>query len=261
MYVALDIGGTNIRIAASDLLSSIVITKRTFFPNTNNFSHDFPKLLEEIRLISKDETIEGIGIGIAGQLNIDQTKLIDAPNFQTWNNKPIVETMQQTFSCPVVMHNDGVDGALGEAVFRDYKSENFIYLIWGTGIGGAEVVFQGDKPIAKQIPWESTFPAWEKDCGGRSIFNEFGKPAESLSEKEWEEVEKRFAKHFSQFLKKTKPARIVFGGGVAINHSLHLFQSVEQMQSTPLPIIVVSSLGETANIMGAFYSLQQPKNS
>jgi predicted NBD/HSP70 family sugar kinase len=261
MYVALDIGGTNIRIAASELLSPIVITQRTFFPNTNNFSHDFPKLLEEIRTISKESTIEGIGVGIAGQITEDKQTLVEAPNFPSWNNQNIVKQITDTFPCPVVMQNDGVAGALGEAVFRDYKSENFIYLIWGTGIGGAEVIFRNNNPYAAQIPWNSMFPEWEKACGGKSIFNEFGKAVESLSEKEWEIIEKRFVQHFMQFIENKKPARIVFGGGVAINHSMHLYHAVEQMQITSLPIIVVSSLGETANLMGAFYSLLQPKNS
>lgn len=257
MYVALDIGGTNIRVAASDMISPIVITKRTFFPNTNHFEKDFPKILDEIRLISKDAQIEGIGIGIAGQLANDQETLLEAPNFPTWNHQNIVAKIKEIFSCPVIMQNDGVAGALGEAVYRDYKEENFLYLIWGTGIGGAEVTFVKGNPTAKQIPWAQNFPAWEKDCGGKSIISEFGKAAESLNEKEWEEVDKRFAKHFSQFLKKTSPIRVVFGGGVAINHSLHLYHAVELMQGTKLPIIIVSSLGETANIMGAFYFLHQ----
>ncbi|MDE2590723.1 MAG: ROK family protein [Patescibacteria group bacterium] len=256
--MALDIGGTNIRVAASDTLSPIVITKRTFFPNTNNFTKDFTKLLDEIRFISKDIKIEGIGVGIAGQLKEDQQTLREAPNFPSWNNQNVVEQIQKAFSCPVTFQNDAVAGALGEAVYRDYKEENFLYLIWGTGIGGAEVAFVNNAPTAKQLPWEENFPEWEKACGGKSIINEFGKPAESLSEEEWDEVDKRFALHFSKFLKKTSPSRVVFGGGVAINHSLHLYHAVEMMQQTPLPIIVVSSLGETANIMGAFYSLHQP---
>jgi len=257
MYIALDIGGSSIRIATSDMLSPIVITQRTFFPNTNNFSHDFPKLLDEIKLISKKESVEGIGIGIAGQLSEDKKTLLEAPNFSTWNNMNIVEKVHEAFDCPVVMQNDGVAGALGEAVFRDFKEENFLYLIWGTGIGGAQVTFTNGAPVSQQLPWSNYFPAWEKDCGGRSIFTQFGKPAESLSEKQWDGIEQLFAKHFADFLSKTNPSRVVFGGGVAINHSMHLYHAVEQMKlPNKLPIVVVSSLGETANIMGAFYSLQ-----
>ena len=261
MYVALDIGGTKIRIASSDTLASIVVDKMTFFPNTDNFSKDFPKLLNEIKSISKSEKIEGIGIGIAGQLSDDKKTLVQAPNFSSWDNKNIVDVMGKTFSCPVVMQNDAVAGALGEAVFREYKGENFVYLIWGTGIGGSEVTYTKNILSSKQLPWATYFPAWEKECGGRSIVSEFGKAAESLSEEEWTVVEQRFAKHLGEFLGKVKTTRIVFGGGVAVNHSMHLYHAVELMQHNPLPIIVVSSLGEIANIMGAFYSLHHPQVS
>lgn len=255
MFIALDIGGSNIRIATSESLSPINITQRTFFPNSNNFDRDFPRLLEEIRIISKGQKIEGMGIGIAGQLADNNATLREAPNFPTWNNKPIKQLVSEACGCNVVLQNDGVAGALGEAAFREYQEKGFIYLIWGTGIGGAEVIRTDHHFAAKQLHWEAYFPEWEKECGGRSIMQEFGKAAESLSETEWEEVEKRFARHFTDFLAKTKPSYIVFGGGVALNHSMHLYHAVEQIQGTPLPVIVVSSLGETANLMGAFYSL------
>ncbi len=256
MYVALDIGGTKIRIASSDSLTPIAVEQMTFFPNTNNFTKDFPKLLEEIRVIAKSNTIDGIGIGIAGQLAEDKKTLIEAPNFSTWNNQNIVDAVAKTFPCPVVMRNDAVAGALGEAVFREYKGENFVYLIWGTGVGGAQVIYQDNMPMAKQLAWSTYFPTWEKDCGGKSIMNQFNKPAESLSEEEWEIIEQRFAKHLGTFLEKVPAARIVCGGGVALNHSMHLYHAVEMVKTSSLPIIVVSSLGETANLMGAFYFLQ-----
>jgi hypothetical protein len=254
MFVAIDIGGTNIRIAKSDSLSSVGNLEKTKLLNHNNPKQDILTIQEIINSFSK-ETLEGIGISIAGQIDKAGT-LLFAPNFSTWNNLPVKKTFQDFGKCPTVLLNDGVAGALGETVFQENKGKDFIYVVWGTGIGGAEVTYMHAKPVAKQLHWNSHFPKWENDCGGKRIHEIFGKSARDLTPEEWHVVEEKFSLHLEKFIQKTSASLIIFGGGIGINQPNHIFASAQRIPGNTTKV-AISTLGENANILGSFYVLQE----
>lgn len=255
MYFAVDIGGTHIRVVAFDSLSSTVIVKKEAFLNQNNPNADIATIMQLIHKLSQYKKIQGIGISIAGQLNSTEDVVLFAPNFSSWNNLPVKSIFREFGKCPIILQNDAVAGAYGETVFGKKQGQDCIYLIWGTGIGGAQVTYSLGKPFATQLHWSSHFPDWEADCGGKRIQEIFGKSAENLTNKEWLVIEKKFAVHLEKFLQKTKASLIIVGGGIGINQPNHVLQASHII--SPSVEIAISTLGEKANILGSFYLLQK----
>lgn len=244
MYIGIDLGGTRCRIGASNKLDRLTNFVRKDFLLTHDFEKDFATIVTIIHKLSQGK-VQGIGIGTPGAFDKDKTMITsNARNIQEWINKPITKLLNNIFNCSVSLENDGVTAALGEAYFGENKHKEFVYVIWGTGVGGAKVNWQHDKAEVQKLDWYEYFETWEQSCGGNAIKKNFGKPAEMLSENEWQEVMQSFSKEFNIFLQKQPTSLVVFGGGIAI-------QQAERLKNLNNPLIKISQLGDNAGLHGA----------
>ncbi len=251
MYISIDIGGTNVRVAASSTLENILSFTKKEFKLIHNFDQDFSHLTDIIKELAQ-EKVDAIGVGLPGDLNREKTTFISpSKNLAEWSNKPILKMLTDVFHCRVVLENDAVVAAIGEAYFGSEKKRNFIYITWGTGIGGAIVHWEKNKALAVKLDWYRYFQAWEQDCGGNAINIHLGKSAQLLTEEEWKEIMKNFYKHIMEFCKILKPALIIVGGGIAMEQAGRLYNTIHS-QENELPEIKVSSLGEDIGLYGAF---------
>jgi glucokinase len=79
--------------------------------------------------------IAGIGISVAGPVNIRQGVLLNPPNMQ-FRDVPITGPLSEEFGVPVRMINDGHAGILGEATYGAAKGQqDVVYITISTGIG------------------------------------------------------------------------------------------------------------------------------
>jgi len=248
MYVGLDVGGTHIRVCTSSSLENPFLISVLELQTTNDFLLDVQHIHSTITHITQ-EKIKAIAIGIAGQLD-ENDMLWEAPNLSSWVKKPIKKLFEDKYQCPVFLANDAVVAGLGEEQFGIFKEQNFSYVIWGTGIGGSTITHKGSLPFVQQLDWDSHFPAWEKDCGGRQIELRFKKHAQDLSPKEWEDILQKFILHTKEFIQKTRSGKIVFGGGIAFHNQEKM--RVVQTQLQEKARIAVSTLEEKANLLGTF---------
>ena len=63
-----------------------------------------------------------------------------ANNLPDWTMKPIKQFLQDRFGVPVKLLHDAQGAALGEAIFGAARhTDRFVYFIWGTGIGAADI--------------------------------------------------------------------------------------------------------------------------
>src|SRR5690606_35530165 len=88
MFVILDIGGTNCRLGFFDSLKSTKPFNVEYLKLNNNFKEDrfeIFKKIKEIRNIKEDK-IEGIAMAMAGSLDLEKFKLINAINLKSWEN-------------------------------------------------------------------------------------------------------------------------------------------------------------------------------
>ncbi len=150
--VGIDFGGTKLLAAVVDLDAGTVVAeakKKT--RKSDGPAELISRISETIDLAIKDaklgkkESIAGIGIGIAGQVDAERGMLLGAPNLsQATVNLPMASLLRERYKVPVVLRNDVQIAAKGEAAFGAGKGCNdFLCVFVGTGVGGA-VVRGGD---------------------------------------------------------------------------------------------------------------------
>ncbi len=256
MYIGIDIGGTNMRLAGSDSLTNPRLLGTVRLPNLADYLQNRTQLITAIKAICP--AIQGIGIGIAGELNDQKTAVVSSTHLSQWHNKFIASDLSQAFACPTTMIHDQACAALGEANYGQNVPDDFFLIGYGTGFGGAKVSRNGDQPVVQDIQGTvdyQLFREWEKACGGKSIELEFGKPAVELSEAEWQIIMDRFYVHLATFIYDQQPRNVLFGGGVAFKQAARL-QNVftrlkrehQELQHLQFALL---SLGEDAALYGA----------
>ena len=249
MYIGIDIGGTKTRLACSSRLDNPEIVDRKEFATSDDFDSNFQNIAA---YIDPGTCIEGIGISIPGDLNEDKSMVVgNAYHTPCYLRSPLKKLLLERYRCPVQMDNDGVAGALGEAVYGNGKGIDFAYITWGTGIGGALVKYINGKPVVTQLDWDIYLSTWEKACGGENIEKLYGRPAELLTEGAWEEIFQAFQKELLVFIDKLHPQRVIFGGGISLNQSARLQQMAKQMEGYKIAV-EISGLGEDTGLLGAF---------
>ncbi|MGH2559937.1 MAG: ROK family protein [Thermomicrobiales bacterium] len=87
------------------------------------------------------ESVAGIGVGIAGQVDTERGILLGAPNLsQATVNLPMADLLTERYGVPAALRNDVQIAAMGEAAFGAGREvEDFLCVFVGTGIGGAIV--------------------------------------------------------------------------------------------------------------------------
>ncbi len=136
MYIFLDIGGTNTKIASSNNLK--ILNSFYYFKTPANYLKGKKKTEEEILKIANRKKIKAIVVAIAGMVETHRKQIITCPNLKNWSKKPLVEDLEKKFNCSVYLLNDADLAALGEASY--VKSNNIAYLSLGTGVGGSRIV-------------------------------------------------------------------------------------------------------------------------
>ena len=100
--------------------------------------------------------IVGIGIGSPGVVDWESGIVKYPPNFADWSEINLEKEFSKKFSLPVKVENDANVAALAEAKYGSGKEKkNFIFIVWGTGIGGGiiidEKIYRGRKGGAGEI--------------------------------------------------------------------------------------------------------------
>jgi predicted NBD/HSP70 family sugar kinase len=260
MYIGMDIGGTNVRIASTESLEDPRINKKIKLDNLPDFEANMRQITKAIQ--DMGYPVEGIGVGLPGKLNPEKTAIVFARYAMQLVNQPLAETLSDTFECPVVLDGDSPVGGLGEALNGKHKGQNFYYIAYGTGIGSAYVHFDTGKPIAHKVKDEEHalyLNPWQKECGGRGIENTLGKPAAELTDNEWQTVMSKFQDYLFRYISYFRPATIVFGGGVAVKQWPRIQAAIDMLIDHHPEIktdISLTPLGEDAPLYGAFNLLR-----
>ncbi|MBD3371075.1 ROK family protein [Candidatus Fermentibacteria bacterium] len=136
-YWGADIGGTSTKLGRIDgrefEMVAVLPTPADSPPRAL-----LQRLTEEI--LDYDSHPEGLGVGVAGLVEIERGLLLTSPNMPAWVNVPVRETLRSLLSCPIVVHNDANTFAYGAVARKEIPSEGVWLLITlGTGIGGTIV--------------------------------------------------------------------------------------------------------------------------
>ncbi|MCK4277970.1 MAG: ROK family protein [Desulfurellaceae bacterium] len=132
--VALDIGGTNTRIArVSERLN---IEEEIEIKSGKSLEQLTKSIIEHIKKMMNKET-KKIGIAVAGAVDYKEKILKKSPNLPFLNNFSFFK-LEEEIHLPLFLENDANAAAFGAS--RRFKLPHIIYITLGTGIGGGIII-------------------------------------------------------------------------------------------------------------------------
>ena len=151
MIIAVDIGGTQVRVALVDEKLNILI-KKSFptgidslpEPSCNMLIQEVENLLSSFN----DSALKSVGVSTPS-FNRLTGKMVNPPNLPCWNNFSLLEFFETHLNLPVVVGNDASLAALGE--YRSGAGQgvnNMVYITLSTGIGGG-LIIDGDLYVGR----------------------------------------------------------------------------------------------------------------
>ena len=148
MYsIGVDLGGTNLRIAAVDGNGKVLEKITTSTQVSRSRDLVVREMCDAVHEISakfrSSGSLMGIGIGIPGIIDIQSGMLRQSPNLPGWENYPVQQEIEVCLGTSVILENDANVAALGEKWLGAAAPVNDMCMMTlGTGVGGG-IVLQG----------------------------------------------------------------------------------------------------------------------
>jgi glucokinase len=143
--IGVDLGGTNLRIAAIDSNGKVLekLTTSTEVARGRDFVIDeMCAAIQNTTLkFRASGTFSGIGIGVPGIIEMQTGMLRESPNLPGWHNYPVRDEIERRLRTTVVLENDANAAALGEKWLGAGENvDDMCMLTLGTGVGGGLVL-------------------------------------------------------------------------------------------------------------------------
>jgi glucokinase len=141
--IAVDMGGTNIRVAVISESGKMEHRSRTATRAVEGPDAVIQRIGDLVNVVARDAGLGPevpVGVASPGPLNPRTGVVHYTPNLPGWRDVPFVDKLSAIVQRDVTLANDGNCGALGEAQFGCAKGvKNLVYLALGTGIGGGVI--------------------------------------------------------------------------------------------------------------------------
>src|ERR1017187_817162 len=143
--IGVDLGGTNLRIAAVDEQGTLVEKVTLGTKVSLGRDHVIDDMCDAIQRVSekyKDAApLLGIGIGVPGIIDMQTGMLRKSANLPGWADYPVRAEIERRLGARVVLENDPNVAALGEQWLGAARGgPNMAVVTLGTGIGGGIVL-------------------------------------------------------------------------------------------------------------------------
>ena len=136
--IAIDIGGTHIRVAAFEPDTTTPFAHQRA-RSQGNVPGVYDRLVHSIENIWQTN-ISAIGIASPGPLDPQTGVILSTPNIPEWENFPLAPNLSNHFGVPVYLDNDANMAGLAEWQYGAGRGHhNLIYLTISTGIGGGVI--------------------------------------------------------------------------------------------------------------------------
>ena len=136
--IGIDIGGTQLRVAAFDGVGEMLFKEVMPNDSTQGPEANLARLAAAIEGWGIDYA--GIGIGAPGPADFSAGRFLNPPNLPTWENFEIVRFFEDLTGRPAYLNNDANVAGLAEALAgagRGYESVFFFTV--STGLGGGYI--------------------------------------------------------------------------------------------------------------------------
>ena len=181
--IGVDLGGTNLRIAAVDEKGALVEKVTLGTKVSLGRDHVIGDMCDAIQRMSekyKDSApLLGIGIGVPGIIDMQTGLLRESPNLPGWAEYPVRAEIERRLETIVVLENDANVAALGEkwlGAAKDYSDVAMLTL--GTGVGGGLVmggaIWRGANGMAGEWGHATVEPDGHPcGCGNRGCLEQY----------------------------------------------------------------------------------------
>lgn len=263
MIIVADIGGSHMRIAASDTLNSF--EEPLVYDTPAEFAVAVSTFANIARDAARNRPITGCIIGIAGLLSTDRTTLLRSPHLRGWEGKNLIDEFGRAISAPVRFENDAALGALGEARGGAGVDASIIaYVTIGTGIGGARIVDGyidratfGFEIGHQRLGIDASAPEWETLISGSGLAQKYGRSSSEITDPAiWNTCADYFAYGLYNTILHWSPERVVLGGNAFQSGDIPLERVRGTLRSIAsalyeIPDIRLATLGDHSGLYGA----------
>ena len=141
-FIAVDIGGTQIRTALCDSTGTIHRRASDLTAPQEGADAVMARIEAAIRQVwPADAQVEAIGVVAPGPLDPWSGVVFESPNIPCWKDFPLRDLVRQRLGVPALVGNDANLAALAEQRFGAGQGKaNLIYITVSTGIGGGVIV-------------------------------------------------------------------------------------------------------------------------
>jgi len=262
-YLLFDIGATHTRLGVSK--TGKKVDGMIVFATPKNFNDGITSIKKHALLLCGQKIASSAG-GIAGPLNQEKTKVINAPNLPGWNGKELVSELKKITRGRVVLENDNTIVGLGEAIYGAAKNYSIVvYYTFSTGVNGIRVVNGKVEPSAFGVEAGHQLIATDKTlfdlASGAALKRKYKNSLHEIKDRRiWDGVEKSIALGLYNSILHWSPEVVVLGGGLMKSVSLsnvkrHLKKQMKIFKQ--LPEIKKAALGDLNGLYGALELLKQ----
>jgi len=181
--VGVDLGGTNLRIAAVDeqggLIEKVTLGTKTVLGR----DHVLNEMCEAIRHLSDKYKptgdLLGVGIGVPGIIDLNTGMVRDSPNLPGWSEYPVRSEIEKRLGAPVILENDANVAAFGEKWLGAGRHVgDMAMLTLGTGVGGGLIlhgkIWHGMTGMAGEFGHMTVDPEGQQcGCGNRGCLEQY----------------------------------------------------------------------------------------
>ncbi len=145
--IAVDLGGTNQRIAAVSEEGKLLekLTTGTEVHKGRDFViREMTDAIQSLMVKYRASgDLAGIGIGVPGFIDMDTGTIMRSPNLQDWANFPVRQEIERILKTAVILENDANVAAMGEKwLGAGRNTDDMAMYTLGTGVGGG-IIIQG----------------------------------------------------------------------------------------------------------------------
>jgi glucokinase len=181
--IGVDLGGTNLRIAAVDNHGTVlekITTGTEVARHRDQVLDEMCNTISDLAAkFSDSNRLTGIGIGVPGIIDMQSGMLHESPNLPGWRDYPVRKEMERRLGTTVVLENDANAAALGEKwLGAGSQVDDLCMLTLGTGVGGGLVlrgrIWHGMTGMAGELGHTTVDPyGVECGCGNRGCLEQY----------------------------------------------------------------------------------------
>ena len=181
--IGVDLGGTNLRIAAVDSTGKTlekITTSTEVARGRDQVIDEMCAAIQQIVIQQRGAgELAGIGIGVPGIIEMQTGMLHESPNLPGWHNYPVRDEIERRLQTAVVLENDANAAALGEKWLGAAAAvDDMCMFTLGTGVGGGVVmqgkIWHGMTGMAGELGHINVEPEGHPcNCGSRGCLEQY----------------------------------------------------------------------------------------